>query len=908
MRAGLFFIVVIFCLNQTAQGIDNDKLFQELLEWRVFSELPMISGNEKQPGVAGAFSGVIESHLIIAGGANFPDGLPWEGGARTYWRDVYILPLDGSKEKEWIVLPDALPKSLGYGVSISLPGGILMIGGMNAEGVFNDVVLMTLDESDNRLYFDEWPSLPVPLANMTGARVGNYIYIAGGQEELENPSATNHFFRLDLRNRNAGWQTLDSWPGLPRSYAVSAGQSDGFDNIFYLFSGRDYGTDRPVEVLSDGYAYNPRLNSWEKLDRPDGPQFPVMAGTAIPSGENHIIFVGGDDGSLMERQIELQSRLDTLLSNIEGAEASESIDALNAQLMDHLNYHPGFSRDVLYYHTITNTLTKSGEVPFQVPVTTNIIEAQGHFLIPSGEIRPGVRTPVILSGGFLSNVDRSLGWINSLVIAVYFLLLVWMGWFFSKRQKNTDDYFRGGKRVPWWAVGMSIFGTALSAITFMAVPAKTYATDWSYLWLNAGIIAVAPVIILLCIPFYRSLDITSAYEYLEKRFNIAARLIGSVSFILFQIGRMGVVLFLPAIALNVVTGIDVMLCIALMGVFSLAYTLLGGIEAVIWTDALQVVVLLGGAILALILISLDVDGGFFEIISIGMAENKFHLGDLSVDFQNPVMLTVVLSGIFSPLITYGTDQVMVQRYMTTETEKMAGKSVWTNALLTIPATLIFFFVGTALFAFFTENPLLLSPTVSGGDSIFPWFIFTQMPPGVVGLLIAGLFAAAMSTLSSSMNSAATAYTIDIHFRLGLPNNMTNLKLARIVTLILGTAGIAIGLLMATMDIVSLWDEFQRILGLILGGIGGLFFLGMLTKRTNGAGAIIGLIGSTIFQIWVYQNGVVHLLLFTATGFLSCFVIGYVASLLLPKKDKNITHLTIFRLWESNQSISERNDL
>lgn len=905
MRAGFLFIIFLFaCLN--AHGTENEKRSIEFIEWSVYSSLPPLTGHEIQSGLAGAFSGVIENHLIVAGGANFPDALPWEGGTKTYWRDVYIQPLDGTNE--WTILQGALPKSLGYGVSITLPEGILMIGGINAEGVYNDVLLMTLNRLDGTLHFEEWPSLPVSLANMTGARVDNHIYIAGGQEELESSSATDHFFRLDLRNRDAGWETLEPWPGPPRAYAVSAGQSDGFDNIFYLFSGRDYGPERPVEVLSDGYAYNPRLNTWKILDRPEGPQFPVMAGSAVTSGENHIIFVGGDDGSLMNRQIELQRRLESLRSDIVGEEVvSDTVETLNAQLLDHLNNHPGFSRDVLYYHTITNTLTKAGDIPFQIPVTTNIIEAQGFFLIPSGEIRPGVRTPIILSGEFISNVDQSLGWINSLVIASYFLVLVWMGWFFSKRQKNTDDYFRGGKRVPWWAVGMSIFGTALSAITFMAIPAKTYATDWSYLWLNVGIVAVAPVIISLCIPFYRSLDITSAYEYLEKRFNLFARLIGSASFILFQIGRMGVVLFLPAIALNVVTGIDVMLCIALMGVFSLAYTLLGGIEAVIWTDALQVVVLLGGAILALILISMDVDGGFSEIISIGMAENKFHLGDISVDFQNPVLLTVVISGIFSPLITYGTDQVMVQRYMTTETEKMAGKSVWTNALLTIPATLIFFFVGTALFAFFTENPLLLSLTVTGGDSIFPWFIFTQMPPGVVGLLIAGLFAAAMSTLSSSMSSAATAYTIDVHFRLGLPNTMNNLKLARIATLVFGTAGIAMGILMATMDIVSLWDEFQRILGLILGGIGGLFFLGMLTKKASGAGAIIGLIGSTLMQVWVYQNGIVHLLLFTATGFISCFLIGYFTSLLLPKNDRNITHLTIFRLWDSTD-IRESKDL
>ncbi len=870
------------------------------LEWSVHATLPPSTGEEEQPGLAGHFAGTIGNYLLIAGGANFPKGLPWEGGQREYGSDVYLLPLDGSND--WIVREDALPRPLAYGVSITLPDGILFIGGANADGVFSEVFHVTIQGPEDDLVFKDWPELPVPLMNMTGALVGNTIFVAGGLERLDDPAATNHFFSLDTRNPERGWVTRQTWPGPPRSFSVSAAQSDGFDSVFYLFSGRNHGPDRTLEILKDGYEYNPRLDRWKRLDGPDGREFPLMAGLAFASGENHIILLGGDDGSLMLRQRALEAKIDRLTSQerITNHDLQSEVDSLNAIIQHQLNTHPGFRREILYYHTITNTLIKAGEAPFSIPVTAGIVEAEDRYFITSGEVRPGVRTPDVYVGRFESKIDQSLGWLNITVITIYFLVLVWIGWFFSRRQKNTNDYFRGGKRVPWWAVGMSIFGTALSAITFMAIPAKTYATDWSYLWLNAGILAVAPVIVYLCIPFYRSLDITSAYEYLEKRFNLIARLIGSAAFILFQIGRMGVVLFLPAIALNVVTGIDVFFCIALMGVFSLVYTMMGGIEAVIWTDVLQVVVLLGGALIAVTMIALQVDGGMAEIISIGADENKFHLGDLSTDLQNPVLLTVVIAGIFTPLITYGTDQVMVQRYMTTSTEKMAGKSVWTNALLTVPATLIFFFVGTALFVFYFEKPMLLNPTISGGDAIFPWFIFSQMPPGVVGLLISGLFAASMSTLSSSMSSAATAYTVDMQFRLGLPSRMDHLKLARIVTLVFGAAGIATGLMMATLDIVSLWDQFQLILGLVLGGIGGLFFLGMLTQRANGHGAIIGLTGSSLFQIWVYQNGIVHLLIFTATGFVSCFILGYLASLFFRSKQNDITHLTIYRLWHNNE--------
>ncbi len=869
------------------------------LEWSVHSTLLPSPGEEEQPGLAGSFAGTIGNYLMVAGGANLPRELPWEGEKPVYRSDVYLLPLNGSND--WMVRKDALPRPLAYGASITLPDGVLFIGGANSDGVFSEVFHVTMQGQEDDLIFTDWPQLPVPLMNMTAALVGNTVFVAGGNERLYEPAATDHFFSLDSRNPERGWEERPTWPGPPRSFSVSAAQSDGFDAVFYLFSGKKHGPDGTLEILKDGYEYNPRLDRWKRLDDPDGREFPLTAGLAFASGENHIILLGGDDGSDKLRRRALEAEMDRLTpgESINDDELHSEIDSLNALILHQLNNHPGFRREILYYHTITNTLIKAGETPFPIPVTTSIVEAGGKYFITSGEVRPGVGTPDVYIGRFESKIDQSLGWLNITIITLYFLVLVWIGWFFSRRQKNTNDYFRGGKRVPWWAVGMSIFGTALSAITFMAIPAKTYATDWSYLWLNAGILAVAPVIVYLCIPFYRSLDITSAYEYLEKRFNLIARLIGSAAFILFQIGRMGVVLFLPSIALNVVTGIDVFFCIALMGVFSLVYTMMGGIEAVIWTDALQVVVLLGGAFIAVTMIAFQVDGGMTEIISIGAAENKFHLGDLSTDLQNPVVLTVVIAGIFTPLITYGTDQVMVQRYMTTSTEKMAGKSVWTNAFLTIPATLIFFFVGTALFVFYFEKPMLLNPTISGGDAIFPWFIFSQMPPGIVGLLISGLFAATMSTLSSSMSSAATAYTVDMHFRLGLPSKMDHLKLARLVTLVFGVAGIATGLMMATLDIVSLWDQFQLILGLVLGGIGGLFFLGMLTQRANGYGAVIGLIGSSLFQIWVYQNGIVHLLIFTATGFVSCFILGYLSSLVFKSAQKDILHLTIFRLWHKN---------
>ena len=835
----LFIILITNVVNAWSKNTLPDKL--ETIEWDYTLKLPQISDNEN-PGVAGAFSGFVGNQLVIAGGANFPDAMPWDGGIKTWWQTAYAINVD-SKEANWNIYNDFLPEPLGYGVSIQLPEGILCIGGCNATQCSDQVFLIT--QTDGKLSIStDWPSLPVPLANATGALLGNQIYIAGGQSSMSEEEATNHFFMLDLNNIKKGWNVLPSWPGKSRGYAVSAAQKDGFDHCFYLFSGRDYKPGGYIEVLTDGYVYNPRLKSWSVVEQ----EFPVMAGTATPIGLNHILFLGGVH-----------------------------------QLIPGSMEHPGFDNKVRLFHTITKTMIEKEEIPFPVGVTSQIIRKGNQIYLASGELKPGIRTPYILKGEIIT-YEKGIGALNMIVIIIYFLILAFMGYYFSKKQKNTDDYFKGGGRLPWWAVGLSIFGTSLSAITFMAIPAKAFATDWSYLVLNIGIVAVAPLVMFYFIPFFRKLNVTTAYEFLEQRFNATIRVICSVSFILFQIGKMGIVLFLPAIALNIVTGIDIFLCIGLMGVLSIIYTAIGGIEAVVWTDALQVGVLMGGAIAIVCIAASHVDGGFTGIVQEGLADSKFDLGSTQFDIKQSTLWTVIIGSIFTNITTYGTDQTMVQRYMTTKTEGQAQKSAATNAVLAIPATLLFFFVGTALFVFYKQNPTQMSLTLTEGDAILPWYIFSQLPAGVVGLLISGIFAAAMSTLSSSLNSSATAYVVDIHHKIFRKKSTDNdLRVAKICTLLLGVISISFAFMMATWNVQPMWDEFNKILGIILGSMGGLFLLGMLTKRANSFGALCGMIGSFAIQFIFLQNQTIHLLLFTATGFVSCFIIGYLASLIVPNR-------------------------
>jgi SSS family transporter len=414
--------------------------------------------------------------------------------------------------------------------------------------------------------------------------------------------------------------------------------------------------------------------------------------------------------------------------------------------------------------------------------------------------------------------------------------------------------------------------------------------------MNLTIIIVAPFIVFLFLPFYRRLNVTTAYEYIEKRFNVVVRLIASFMFILFQFARIGIVLFLPSIALSVVTGIDIRICIAVMGLLSIVYTAMGGIEAVVWTDVIQVFVLLSGAILVLFLIAHNVQDGFPGMIHIAADSGKLRLFNFHFNLQSPTLWVLVLGGIGANIISYGSDQAVIQRYLTTKDEKDAARGIWTNAVLTIPASIIFFGIGTALFVFFKSYPETLSPTMEKTDAIFPWFIVSQLPVGVAGLLIAGVFAAAMSSLDSSMNSVATAFTTDF-FRRFSPSvdDRTCLAVARWSTVIIGLCGMGFALAMATWDITSLWEEFSTYIGLFGGGLGGLFILAIFTRRANWQGALFGLFASAAFQFLLKSNNTVHGVLFAATGMVSCFVIGYLASLVVPAEKKDLNGLTLYTL-------------
>ena len=839
-------------------------------DWGSYPPLPPAT-DTTQPGLAGAFIGIHHEALILAGGANFPAGPAWEGGTKVYHDDAYILKLSQKPGDGWIVERGSLPSNVAYGLSVSTPQGIVCVGGEDGTRFMRDAHLITWDPTNERINLIQLPSLPVALSNSAGDLLNNAVVLAGSDPLTQQ----NHFLALDLDAIEAGWQSLPTWPGAARSHAYGITQSNGTEEVFYLISGRWRDSSGVSHLHQDGFYFSPTNNEWMHIGRGVGQPASTCpgssAGTAVAVGANHLLLLGGADGIMLNQLEQLEMEIGEVQDTTLRKELTELRDSL-------LEHHPGFNRTIWSFHTITESWSQVGILPQTPQVTTTALHWNDEIIIPSGEIAPCIRTPEVHRVTLLTNTH--FGVLNYTILGGYLLILVLLGFYFSRQQLSTDDFFKAGQRIPGWAAGLSIFGTQLSAITFMAVPAKTFATDWSYFILNMTIIMCAPFIIAFFLPFYRRFNLTTAYAYLEYRFNLLTRLLGSSMYIALQLGRIGIVLLLPSMALSVVTGIDVYSSIVLMGTLAILYTVLGGIEAVIWTDVLQVVILLGGAGLALIILLFQVD--FNMALHQIETYEKLQIFDTRLDFSNPTLWVVLLGGLATNVIQYGSDQTVVQRYLTTKDERSAAHSIWTGAWLTIPATLIFFALGTMLFVFYQAHPSQLNVTMENTDAIFPWFVVNALPNGVSGLLIAAVFAASMSSLDSSMNSVSAVMVTDFLQRLRpLAQKTNDLFWARLLTGVVGLMGLGLALVMATWGIISLWDQFNLFIGLFTGGLGGVFILGIFTQRTNGQGAIIGLVSSGIIQYGIKEYTSIHFLLYAFTGMMTCIIIGYLTSHLWP---------------------------
>lgn len=492
---------------------------------------------------------------------------------------------------------------------------------------------------------------------------------------------------------------------------------------------------------------------------------------------------------------------------------------------------------------------------------------------------------------------RTLVLADYLALAVFFSLNLGIGWWCARKRRSGGDFFLGNNQIAWWAAGISFFATGASSISFMALPAKTFQTDWLVFGSGPAQSLAGVVVGLFFVGLFRRLRLVTIFDYLERRFSRSVRLLGAGLAVLLKIcGRMSVVMLLPAIALATVTGLNVYLSILLMGVVTTIYAMEGGFEAVIWTDVLQVSVTFGGVFVAIAFMAHGIDGGLAGIIREGTAAGKFHMVSWSLDFSEPTVWVFV--GMFlGSVFTQVADQPLMQRALATTDERAAKNTVILGTLIGIPSTIIFFFVGTALWVFYQAHPERLSAALPN-DAIFPYFIANEMQPGLVGLVVAALFAAAMGALSSALNSSAAMIATDFIEHPTRPRtDAQRTRIARWTTVAAGVIATAMAAVIASMNVASLWDQYLKLLALIGGGFPGVFGLGLLTRRANTPGVLCGAVASIIITWWVQNYTTLSVFLHAFIAIASCMIIGYVMSLILGRRPEasSLTRLTLWTL-------------
>jgi len=541
------------------------------------------------------------------------------------------------------------------------------------------------------------------------------------------------------------------------------------------------------------------------------------------------------------------------------------------------------------YHTITDTWARQGSAGAAAPYVAagwgkgllwaHAVEGRSAFTF--GELEAGQR------------LLKPLDWF---MIVVYLVGMLGIGWYYYAREKrnSTADFFVGGRSIPFWAAGISLYAANTSSISYIAIPAKAFETNWQYMTNNLIAVIALGFVAVAIVPLLRRLNLMSVFHYLEIRFHPAIRMLASLICILVQIGsRMSVILLLPSLAIATITGIDVTWSILLMGGFTIVYTAMGGMKAVVWTDFVQLIVKMGGALFAIGFIIWKLDGGVAEFVQTSMAEDKTRLFDFSWDLTQPTVWGFIFLVIFDVVLTFPKDQVLMQRALSTRSAPEATRSIITFALISIPGGFIFYTIGTALFAFYKSNPERMNPALSV-DATFPLFIAAELPTGITGLIIAGILAAAMATLSGIMNSVATLASVDFYEKIVKnPTPKKSVLFAEVATVVTGLIGIAAALWLSRFNSHSLFDVSIELAGLLGGGFAGAYTLGMFTRRANWQGVALGIAGSTCLTTYAWSVKLVHPYFYLPVSIMLCIVIGYLASFLFPAPRQSLAGLTIY---------------
>lgn len=488
------------------------------------------------------------------------------------------------------------------------------------------------------------------------------------------------------------------------------------------------------------------------------------------------------------------------------------------------------------------------------------------------------------------------------VLAGYLCVVLGIGIYFSRRNTSTEEYFVGGRRFRGWVIGLSLVGTSISSITFLAYPADAFKTDWLRYLPNLALLPAMLVAAFVFLPYFRRGNMTSAYEFLEQRYGPSIRVYGAVAFLVAQIVRLAMILWLLSLLIQQVTDLSPATAIVLGGLFVGLYTVIGGIDAVIWTDVLQTVVLLLGGLLCLWVVLETLPGGLGQIFDQAGKAGKFALApwedgapgetSWSLSLSEKTATMMLLIGLTNWLTEYSSNQNTVQRYCASQSTAEARKGLWVYLFTALPIWAFYMFLGTALWVFFQVYPDVQAGAILSGEAraetLMPYFITNYLPAGVAGLVIAAALAAAMSSLDSSINSVTTVSVVDLyrrHFHPG-QDDRHYLKVAWGIAVAVTGLMIAGALWLNEADTKTLQDTSTILVSLLGGGMLGLYLLGFFSRRGDARAAWCGIICTLLFTGWtiltnkgllpevlsapfdLYYTGLIGNLLMFAVGYLA----------------------------------------
>lgn len=544
---------------------------------------------------------------------------------------------------------------------------------------------------------------------------------------------------------------------------------------------------------------------------------------------------------------------------------------------------------VVGYHTITDRWFSLGELDESItgsPAVTSLGDRKV-LLTPRGA---ALYKP--------ADVQTNYGWLDHSVVALYLLGMLAMGWFFTRKRESSNDYFRGGQRIPWWAAGMSLFATGASAISLASMPGMAFGDNLTYFAITIVSAMCIPIAIFYIAPLVRRLNLSTANEYLERRFGVSSRLFASSIWIFMQVAsRIASVMLVSAIALSSITQLEIWVAIVIMGVITTVYTYLGGLTAVIWTDTVQgfVMVITVSGCLILALVSLDTSG--VDLWRELQAEDKLKMFDWDMTTVTRATTFVFFIHFLFFTCMYVTDQNFVQRVQSTPDLRQTKLAVATQMAVAVPINVLLFALGIVLWLFYRQQPASLTPTMENSDAVFPFFAAQQLPPGLSGLVVAALLAATMSTVSSGICSVSDLCTNDFYKRFANnPSDKQVLRLGRVLTAAIGVVGTVAAIILSGLDgVKSVWDTMVLVFSLISSGILGLFLLGFISRRTHELGALVGTATGMLFVVYLKLDTDVVFWLYIVFGTLVTVPVGLAVSLILPGQPRDTAGLTFYDL-------------